>query len=667
MRKLAKWVVLFAFLVGTYVAAGNINIPYIFTSGTIIDPSQMNANFSAITAVVNGSIDNSNISASANIALSKLAQTAQLFIRMATGNNTISSGITGDAQPRITFDSDGKLKFGAGGASATDCTITRTGAAALTSDSKITHLNSTSTLATAFATNATLLPLTITNFGTNTGAPITRPFGVLEITDNSTAGTGPNCIALYSLTTDTIPSMTIGAVTAGNLAGGTFTFGPGGSSNRDTFLGRSAAGSMWLGSTSTAAGTLAGAINPYGAGGSTPVGNNKWLQTNSVGIIAAATSSPVIIGGDGSAGAVSIVGNTTDTQIQQRNATSFNIATGITLTVVSGSQANCTGAFTTTGTGIYTGTGNGYKGGTGAICATAAAGCTAQRGQGPTPGEGQVNVATQAVEAGGGGGANGTNGGNGGSNLANYVAQGGKTGALSLVAGSGGGAGLGDGTNAGGSGGQGGALISIISGTTITNNGTISSSGSNASNGAAGSAAGGGGGSGGTIYLAAITGITNNGSIIASGGNGGNSASGATGGGGGGGTGPVFLHTAGTIAAGSVTQTGGSAGTGSATQAATAGTAGSGAISITTTPNIPLIGEIMEHGMMLQYLADFNGAIGRPKAKDGTWHFGFESTQMMAALADPTDFDRICIELSTGEYTSAPLCIDWQEDLGGAV
>lgn len=43
-------------------------------NGTLTDASVMNANFGAIKTVVNGNIDNSNISASAAIALSKLAQ-----------------------------------------------------------------------------------------------------------------------------------------------------------------------------------------------------------------------------------------------------------------------------------------------------------------------------------------------------------------------------------------------------------------------------------------------------------------------------------------------------------------------------------------------------------------------------------------------------------------
>lgn len=51
-----------------------INVPNIFTVGAVIVASQHNANFSTIYSDYNGNIDNTNISASAAIADSKLAQ-----------------------------------------------------------------------------------------------------------------------------------------------------------------------------------------------------------------------------------------------------------------------------------------------------------------------------------------------------------------------------------------------------------------------------------------------------------------------------------------------------------------------------------------------------------------------------------------------------------------
>ncbi len=51
-----------------------INIPFTFTVGAVIVASQHNSNFSIIYSDYNGNIDNANISASAAIADSKLAQ-----------------------------------------------------------------------------------------------------------------------------------------------------------------------------------------------------------------------------------------------------------------------------------------------------------------------------------------------------------------------------------------------------------------------------------------------------------------------------------------------------------------------------------------------------------------------------------------------------------------
>jgi hypothetical protein len=54
-----------------------------------------------------------------------VALTGVLSALMATGNNTIYTGITGDANPRVALTSDGGIKFGAGGASAVDMLLKR--------------------------------------------------------------------------------------------------------------------------------------------------------------------------------------------------------------------------------------------------------------------------------------------------------------------------------------------------------------------------------------------------------------------------------------------------------------------------------------------------------------------------------------------------------------
>lgn len=73
----------------------SIVIPNIYTNGEVIDAGQLNANFSAVTAVVNGGIDNTNLSNSITIADSKLSQitsAAKVSGTALTGLASIPSG-----------------------------------------------------------------------------------------------------------------------------------------------------------------------------------------------------------------------------------------------------------------------------------------------------------------------------------------------------------------------------------------------------------------------------------------------------------------------------------------------------------------------------------------------------------------------------------------------
>lgn len=99
---------------------GLIVYPVTYVDGSPLPATNLTQNFTAITNQMNGSIENVNISATAAIALSKLDLTSPAFNKQATGNLTWASGITGDGNPRVTMDSDGNLRFGAGGGSATD-------------------------------------------------------------------------------------------------------------------------------------------------------------------------------------------------------------------------------------------------------------------------------------------------------------------------------------------------------------------------------------------------------------------------------------------------------------------------------------------------------------------------------------------------------------------
>ncbi len=110
-----------------------ITIPNVFAANTVIDPTQMNANFTAITAVVNGALDNTNISSAAAIALSKLALApgSAAFNKNTTGAQTWGSGLTTDTQPQIAMTSDTGLQFGPGGATVMDTALIRSAATTL--------------------------------------------------------------------------------------------------------------------------------------------------------------------------------------------------------------------------------------------------------------------------------------------------------------------------------------------------------------------------------------------------------------------------------------------------------------------------------------------------------------------------------------------------------
>lgn len=120
---------LFAILAGICgaqsVSADPLTIPYSFTPGETITASKFNSNFSAVSSVVNGNLDDNNIKVGANIATSKLNLTAELPVLRAASNRCVSAGTTGDTVPRISMTSSGMLSFGAGGSSAHDMGLER--------------------------------------------------------------------------------------------------------------------------------------------------------------------------------------------------------------------------------------------------------------------------------------------------------------------------------------------------------------------------------------------------------------------------------------------------------------------------------------------------------------------------------------------------------------
>jgi hypothetical protein len=108
--------------------ATSITIPYTFAPNTTIVSSQVNANFSTIAGVVNGSLDHSNLSAGANISASQLNLTqSYLNLQSSSGVLGFGTGQTGDTKARVGQFSDGSIQWGPGGSTATDVGLTRTG------------------------------------------------------------------------------------------------------------------------------------------------------------------------------------------------------------------------------------------------------------------------------------------------------------------------------------------------------------------------------------------------------------------------------------------------------------------------------------------------------------------------------------------------------------
>jgi len=111
----------------------NITYPFNFTNGTLANATQVDANFAAVTAVVNGALTNSNLASGAAIALSKLGLNpgGLAFNQSTTGQVTWASGLTTDTQPQIQMTTNAGLQFGPGGSTAPDVALIRSAATTL--------------------------------------------------------------------------------------------------------------------------------------------------------------------------------------------------------------------------------------------------------------------------------------------------------------------------------------------------------------------------------------------------------------------------------------------------------------------------------------------------------------------------------------------------------
>lgn len=297
-------------------------------------------------------------------------------------------------------------------------------------------------------------------------------------------------------------------------------------------------------------------------------------------------------GGNGADGAIAYSTNQTFTGPKTTNATTW--ATSSTAAVTSDGPyiILCNSTFTLASS---TSISINASGGAGGVFLP---NCNGQNIPGAGMGAAQVvsygGVGTYTT-VGGGGGGYGALGGLGGSAAGTQGSPGGSTYPFTILGGSGGASGQyysGSSTTPGNGGKGGGALI-------VCAVGNVSISGNITASGAAGTAGttgnGGGGGSGGGVGIFTQGTLTQSaGTITTNGGAGGNASSSSYGAGGGGGAGrQVYMAPTAPTLSGTRTLNGGAAGSaGSATLPAGAGANGT-AVSITGTPNMPLIGQIM--------------------------------------------------------------------------
>lgn len=470
LHKLLSAIILVMLLSVLPAAADTLTIPNSFTDGTTASATQVNANFTAISTVVNGNIDNNNVKSSAAIALSKLDLTTELFVLRAAANRNISAGVTGDTVPRIGLASSGYLFFGPGSGTATDLMLKRTDA---------------------------------------------------------------NTLAVRNIADSADKNLTVGALTAsGNVAGVNGTFSGPVAGTTATFSGAAQATALTLTTTPlpyTSGGTglataATGTVLVGNGTGYTAVGpgsSGQVLKSNGTTLSMGAVGGS--FGGDGSAGAVT-KGAVTETTQLQLNATTFSQTVSTTWAPLSGTIVNATSTCAFNGT---TNVGYGCLGGLGATQAAA----YPSRGSGPGGGSRGVNTGESGgggSNAGDGGRAGssfantytektksypmcrlGGSGGGGGGYASSAGGDGGKGGGVLIACAVGamtvGASGTinadGEAGAAGGTGGGGGAGgdVSLNSQTSIANSGSILCRGGNGGNGS--SAAGGATGAGGYIQF----------------------------------------------------------------------------------------------------------------------------------------------------------------------
>jgi hypothetical protein len=153
---------------------GTLVIPNTFVPDTDADATQVNANFDAIVAIVNGQIDSTNINSAAGITLSQLFLSGPAFNKTTSGTRTWASGLLTDTVPQVAMYSDQGLQFGIGGVVAMDVKLQRTASNTLKLSPPTSGLLLSDTFTGSASTN-------LTAHTANSGNSYTSLLGTIEL------------------------------------------------------------------------------------------------------------------------------------------------------------------------------------------------------------------------------------------------------------------------------------------------------------------------------------------------------------------------------------------------------------------------------------------------------------------------------------------------------
>jgi hypothetical protein len=676
--------------------------PWTFVPNTLIQSTQVNANFSSAAASINN-IDNSNIPVTAAIDPVKLDHTKALGLFLMSNTATVALGVgtTGDTYPRIELFSDGSLQYGAGAGSVPDIGLFRINANTLgirdagntayrdlnaragTFTSGVSGTTGTFTGSLSGSDLTLGTPLTVPNGGTGlatitsgrymkgngTGA-VTLQAVPIPVADG---GTGAITLTGY-VKGNGAAAMTAQAVPIPVADGGT------GAITLTGYVKGNGAAAMTAqavpipvadGGTGATSLTDHGAVVVSGAAQTTvaPGASGNVLKSNGTDWTSAAIPNTALqIGGDGSDGAITL--NTTTNDARVFNATTLTTSGAITRTSTD-TIYNATSTITVAASGTITGANLGTKGpgagGTASAVGINGNGCVWAAAPAQTTwrqpfGEGS---ATGGVSAGGGGGAGaglgfGFGGGNAGAGGGASSANGGRAGAepnyLVRFGWPGGVAGTGAAATAGSAGDGGGSLrfyaqgaIDFSAASSLTVTGSAGSAGVTLAGGS-------GGGGGGSIWTFSATSINLGATkCTTDGGVGGAGAGANTDGGGGGGSGSVYQCSPSN--SGSCTMNGGTGGAQGA--GGTAGATGSSGtlVTVTGTPTYPTMAFV----------------------EDGRGFYMLGLPTKLARFFDRLESDQVCFTLDEqsvafaawyakpGKFDDLRYCLNYTNDVDQAI